>query len=207
MRKTSILPAVAMSLLVIGGSAIPASTALAQVDDTPDFGEPVVPTDIPVPPDIPDPAADTPDFGEPVVPADIPVPPGIPDPAADMPDFSDPVVPTDIPVPPGIPVAETPDFTDPLAVTQLPPPGGPTNVPCAPPATRDGLPVGGERRRHLLVRGHAVLRFDRCAAVEPADRGDGVDAVGRRLLVGRERRRHLLVRRRAVLRFDGCASA
>ena len=79
MRKTSILPAVAMSLLVIGGSAIPASTALAQVDDTPNFGEPVVPSDIPVPPDIPDPAAETPDFGEPVVPADIPVPPGIPD--------------------------------------------------------------------------------------------------------------------------------
>ena len=48
-----------------------------------------------------------------------------------------------------------------------------------------------------------VLRVDGRRAAEPADRGDGGDAVGRRLLVGGVGRWHLRLRRRRVLRVDG----
>jgi len=60
-------------------------------------------------------------------------------------------------------------------------------------ATQDGqgLLALRERRRHLRVRRRALLRLDRRAPPEQADRRDGVEQVREGLLALRERRRHL----------------
>ena len=59
------------------------------------------------------------------------------------------------------------------------------------------------RRRHLHLRGRAVLRLDRLTPSQRADRRHGGHAGRRRLLARGVRRGHLQLRRRAVLRLGG----
>ncbi len=56
------------------------------------------------------------------------------------------------------------------------------------------------RRRHLHVRPGRLLRIDRSAGPERADRRDGVRPRGTGLLGGGQRRRDLRIRRRPLLR-------
>ena len=67
---------------------------------------------------------------------------------------------------------------------------------CATTPTRQRLLARRARRRDLLLRRRALLRFDRRDPAQSADRRDEHDADGQRLLAARSRRRHLLLRRR-----------